>query len=97
MVETLIAAAEQVETVQPDGPGIEEVVGDKGYHSNATLVDLKALGLLRSYLSEPDRGRRCWKGRTATRDAVYANPLLSHIFSTTAASGDVGSPVARAS
>ena len=29
MVETLIAAAEQVEAVQPDGPGIEEVVGDK--------------------------------------------------------------------
>ena len=54
MVETLIAAAEQVESVLPDGPGIEEVVGDKGYHSNDALVDLKALGL-RSYLSEPDR------------------------------------------
>ena len=35
-------------------------------------VDLQALGL-RSYLSEPDRGRRCWKGRQAARDAVYAN------------------------
>ena len=57
MVETLIATAEQVEAVQPDGPGIKEVVGDKGYHSNETLTDLKALGL-RSYLSEPDRGRR---------------------------------------
>ena len=29
MVETLIAAAEQVESVLPDGPGIKEVVGDK--------------------------------------------------------------------
>ena len=54
MVETLIAAAEQVESVQPDRPGIEEVVGDKGYHSNEVLVDLQALGL-RSYISEPDR------------------------------------------
>jgi hypothetical protein len=27
--------AEQVETVRPDGMGIEEVVGDKGYHGTA--------------------------------------------------------------
>ena len=72
MVETLIAAAEQVDAVLPDGPGIEEVVGDKGYHSNETMADLKALGL-RSYISEPDRGRRCWKQQQAARDAVYAN------------------------
>ena len=72
MVETLIAAAEQIEAVQPEGPGIEEVVGDKGYHSNRTMTDLKALGL-RSYISEPDRGRRCWKGRSKARDAVYGN------------------------
>ena len=32
LVETLIAAAAQVEAVQPDGSGIEELVGDKGYH-----------------------------------------------------------------
>ena len=72
MVETLIAAAEQVDAVLPDGPGIEEVVGDKCYHSNETMADVKALGL-RSYISEPDRGRRCWKQRQAARDAVYAN------------------------
>ena len=72
MVETLIAAAEQVEAVQPDGPGIEDVVGDNGYHSNETLADLKALGL-RSYISEPDRGRRCWTGQPTARDAVHAN------------------------
>ena len=29
MVETLVAAAEQVESVLPDGPGIEDVGGDK--------------------------------------------------------------------
>ena len=27
-------AAEQVEAVQLDGPGVAEVVGDKGYHSS---------------------------------------------------------------
>src|SRR5215218_10556262 len=42
-VETLIEAAEQIETVVPDGDGIEEVVGDKGYHSNQVLVDLEAV------------------------------------------------------
>ena len=59
-IETLIEAAEQVEAGRPDGDGIEEVVGDKGYHSNQSLVDLEAVGV-RSYISEPDRGRRNWK------------------------------------
>ena len=31
-----------------------------------------AIGV-RSYVSEPDRGRRHWKGQAAARDAVYAN------------------------
>ena len=69
-IETLIDAAEQVETVCADGDGIEEVVGDKGYHSNQSLVDLEALGV-RSYISEPDRGRRSWKKNADARDAVY--------------------------
>jgi transposase len=47
-IKTLIEAAEQVEAVQPDGDGIKEVVGDKGYHSNQSLVDLEAVGI-RSY------------------------------------------------
>ena len=51
---------------------IEEVVADKGYHSNQVLLDLAALDL-RTYIAEPQRGRRRWT-RTATgRDAVYAN------------------------
>ena len=36
--ETLTTAAEQVEAVQPDGEGVEEVVADKGYHTDKTLV-----------------------------------------------------------
>jgi transposase len=71
-IETLIDAAERVETVQPDGAGLKEVVGDKGYHSNQSLVDLEAVGV-RSYISEPDRGRRQWKKHPAARDAVYRN------------------------
>jgi hypothetical protein len=55
--------------VRPDGEGIEEVVGDKGYHSNQSL-DLEAVGV-RSYISEPDRGRRNWKKNPKARDAVY--------------------------
>jgi transposase len=70
--ETLIEAAEQVEAVLPDGNGIEEVVGDKGYHSNQSLVDLEAVGV-RSYISEPDRGRRNWKKHPDARAAVYRN------------------------
>ena len=45
---------------RPGGEGIEEVVGDKGYHSKQPLVDLEAVGV-RSYSSEPDWGRRNWK------------------------------------
>ena len=70
--DTLITAAEHVEAVVPDGKGLEEVVGDKGYHSNQTLVDLEAVGV-RSYISEPDRGRRNWTDNPEARDAVSRN------------------------
>jgi transposase len=71
-VETLIEAAEQIETVVPDGDGPTEVVADKGYHSNQVMVDLQAVGL-RSYIAEPDRGRRRWIDQPEARDAVYRN------------------------
>ena len=58
--------------MQRDGDGLKEVVGDKGYHSNQSLVDLEAVGL-RSYISEPDRGRRKWRKNPVARDAVYRN------------------------
>ena len=51
---------------------IEEVVADKGYHSNQVMVDLEAVGV-RSYISEPDRGRRKWTDNPEARDAVYRN------------------------
>lgn len=70
--ETLTTAAEQLERVLPTGHGVKDIVGDKGYHSNQELEDLEALGV-RSYISEPDRGRRRWKGKVAAREAVYHN------------------------
>lgn len=70
--ETLIEAAEQIEAVVSDSEGPKEVVADKGYHSNQMLVDLEAVGV-RSYISEPDRGRRQWKDNPEARDAVYRN------------------------
>ena len=70
--ETLIEAAGQIEAVLPDGDGLKEVVGDKGYHSNQSLIDLEAVGV-RSYISEPERGRRTWKKNPDARDAVYRN------------------------
>ena len=79
--ETLIMAAEQVEAVQPNGVGVEEVVADKGYHSDATLVALDTTGV-RSHVSEPERGRRCWQDKktgekppekAAAQKALYGN------------------------
>jgi transposase len=70
--ETLTTAAENVEKVRPEGDGIQELVADKGYHSNQTLQDLTELDV-RTYVSEPDRGRRNWKGNESARDAVYGN------------------------
>ncbi len=52
--------------------GIEEVVADKGYHSGAVLQDLQAVGC-RSYIPEPDRGRRKWDGKQDEQKQVYAN------------------------
>ena len=52
-----------------------EVVADKGYHSNDTMRDLGEMQL-RSYISEPDRGRRNWMDKEDgpdARAATYAN------------------------
>ncbi len=65
-----VAGGEKGEAVNPAGP--KEVVLDKGYHSNEMLVEL-ADWQVRSYCSEPDRGRRDWKGKQEEQAAVYAN------------------------
>src|SRR6202521_5635011 len=75
IIETAIAAAEQIEdaqaTVQTPQP-LAEIIADKGYHSNQTMIDLAAVGL-RSYVAEPDRGRRDWAQEPQAQIPVYAN------------------------
>ncbi|GIK17394.1 MAG: DDE transposase [Planctomycetota bacterium] len=59
---------------------LREVVADKGYHSNDVLTTQREREI-RTYISEPDRGRRNWKGasdeetarKSAARDATYGN------------------------
>jgi len=69
-VETLDTA--QCEASKAHPAGIEEVVMDKGYHSGAVLVDLDERNL-RSYVPEPERGRRKWVGKPQEQRCVHAN------------------------
>jgi len=75
IVETAITATEQLEDAQRevDEPQLlTEIIADKGYHSNQTLVDLEAVGV-RSYIAEPDRGRRDWSKAPDAQAPVYGN------------------------
>lgn len=67
---TTLTAAEQLASVQASAP--TALVGDRGYHSNDTLLTLQALGI-RAYLVEPDRGRRCWREAPEAQGVVYGN------------------------
>jgi transposase len=51
---------------------VAEAVCDKGYHSNDIMVHLEEEDI-RSYVSEPNRGKRHWKGKLVDQQAVYAN------------------------
>ena len=57
--------------------GIEEVVMDKGYHSGAVLVNLAERNI-RSYVPEPERGKRHWAGKAEQQHCVYANRRRVH-------------------
>jgi transposase len=75
IVDTAIAAAEQIEDAQADvkePQSLDEMIADKGYHSNQTMVDLDAVGI-RSYIAEPDRGRRDWSEAPEAQAPVYGN------------------------
>jgi len=75
LVETAITAAEQVEAAHAatgTPAALTELVADKGYHSNRIMIDLHAVGV-RSYIAEPDRGRRHWTKAPDAQGAVYAN------------------------
>jgi transposase len=75
LVDTAVAAADQVAEAQAavaEPQPLEEIVGDKGYHSNQTMVDLDAVGI-RTYIAEPDRGRRDWSDEPEAQAPVYRN------------------------
>lgn len=54
-------------------------MADKGYHGNAVLKDpcpeprREREREIRTYISEPKRGRRDWEGKLEEREAVYGN------------------------
>ena len=62
VIEAGVAVAELLTAEPPEGNyavhpgGVEEVVADKGYHSNEVAVGLGELGV-RTYIAEPDRER----------------------------------------
>ena len=52
--------------------GPREVVTEKGYHSKKVVRDLAEVRV-RTYCSEPERGRQGWSGQRREQQAVYAN------------------------
>ncbi len=71
VIETVVDATDQLERAGAPHR-LEELIADKGYHSNRTLIDLHALDV-RPYIAEPDRGRRQWRDLPEAQALVYAN------------------------
>ena len=82
-LETVAEAGERIATVVADdgggkdtsavsADGPSELVADKGYHSKTVVSEMEALGL-RTYISEPARGRQKWVDQRRQQQAVYAN------------------------
>jgi transposase len=84
--ETLENLAVVVDHVELPEQVLTEVVADRGYHSAAVLARTHELGL-RSYIAEPKRPRRRWRGRKAEQKATYANRRRMRGFPPPAAFG----------
>jgi hypothetical protein len=78
VIEAAIAVADLIAENTPEGEyevhpdGVQEVVADKGYHSNEVALGLAEMEV-RTYIAEPDRGPRNWNGKAAEKAAVYGN------------------------
>jgi transposase len=78
VIEAAIAVASLIAEKTPEGEyevhpnGVEEMVADKGYHSNEVALGLAEMEV-RTYIAEPDRGTRNWDGKAAEKAAVYGN------------------------
>jgi transposase len=78
--QTVTKATENLEKIVNSVPGaaetikpyVQEVVTDKGYHSKKVTRVLEDAEI-RSYLSEPARGRQKWDGQRREQQSVYAN------------------------
>jgi transposase len=81
--ETLAQAVENLETVSAvmcetaslevlPAAGPEELVTDKGYHSREVVLEIGESGI-RTYVSEPERGRQRWPDQEREQKAVYGN------------------------
>jgi len=81
--ETVAEAGERITTVVADtdndemakrvgAEGPREVVTDKGYHSRQVVSEMVEWGM-RTYCSEPNRGRQRWSEQEREQQAVYAN------------------------
>ncbi|MEO6325202.1 MAG: transposase, partial [Thermoanaerobaculia bacterium] len=77
---TLLAADETTMKAGVEG-GIKTVIADRGYHSDAVLLNMHAKGY-RGYVAEPKRGTRNWQKQrrrdgdeavAARQQAFYAN------------------------
>lgn len=72
-----LAIANQIDTPTAEGqykvhaPGLQEVVTDKGYHSDASLQTMAALEV-RSYVPAPTQ-KRNWEGKPEAKAAFVAN------------------------
>ncbi len=72
-ITSVVADSDHDEVIrQVSGEGPREVVTDKGYHSRAVVSELTEWGL-RTYCSEPNRGRQKWPDLKTEQAAVYAN------------------------
>jgi transposase len=78
VLEAGVAVAGLIAEQTPEGEykvhagGVEEVVADKGYHSNEVARTFAEMEV-RTYIAEPERGERNWEGKQAEKEAVYAN------------------------
>ena len=78
VIEAGVAVAELLDVQTAEGTypvhpeGVQEVVADKGYHSNDSAVGLAEIEV-RTYIAEPTRGARNWEGKPEAKKAVYGN------------------------
>jgi transposase len=83
VIDAAMAVAELITEKTPEGKyevhpdGVQEVVADKGYHSNDVVLGMTEMEV-RTYIAEPGRGTRNWNGKAAEKAAVYGNRRRIH-------------------